>query len=190
MPLRKNLGLRHDSWGGRLFASSFADEEQTEPLSTSPSERIQAEETRFEALVERFRRPLLGFIFRLVNDERLAEALAEETFLNVNRSRRGGSDGDFAIAIYRAGAALALSQNQEVPTGLASDERQAKIRRSVEELPEAERLAVLLHKYQELNSAEIAAVLSVGEKEAKSLLLRAYELLRIKLSGIVKRSTE
>lgn len=145
---------------------------------------------RFEALVERFRRPLLGLLFRLVNDERLAEALAEETFLNVYRSRRDGSDDDFAIAIYRGGAALALRQHQEVPTEFASDERQTKIRRSIEELPEGERLAVLLHKYQRLNYAQIAAVLSVSEKEAKALLLRAYELLRINLSGILRRSTE
>ncbi len=144
MPLRKKIGLRLD-WGAQLSASSFADEQQTRPPSaTAPSD------TQFEAIVERFRRPLVGFLFRLVNDERLAEELAEETVLNVYRSHCRFRNDDFAIAIYRAGAAMALRlrhRKAEYPT----DAKQSAIRQSVEELPEGERLAVLLHKYQGLN---------------------------------------
>ena len=64
---------------------------------------------------------------------------------------------------------------------LVERERAAEIRRAVEELPEKQRLAVLLHKYQEMDYAEIAEVLECSESALKSLLFRAYETLRVRL---------
>jgi len=64
---------------------------------------------------------------------------------------------------------------------LVERERAAEIRRAVEELPEKQRLAVLLHKYQEMDYAEIAEVLDCSESALKSLLFRAYETLRVRL---------
>ncbi len=46
-------------------------------------------------------------------------------------------------------------------------------------LPEKQRAAVLLHKYQELDYDEIARVLECSESALKSLLFRAYETLRV-----------
>jgi len=64
-------------------------------------------------------------------------------------------------------------------------ERHAEIRRAVEELPEKQRLAVLLHKYQELDYAEIAEILDCSESALKSLLFRAYETLRVRLRPLL-----
>ena len=64
---------------------------------------------------------------------------------------------------------------------LLEAERARQIRAAVESLPEKQRLAVLLHKYQDLDYAEIAPILGCSESALKSLLFRAYEALRVKL---------
>ena len=64
-------------------------------------------------------------------------------------------------------------------------ERMAAIRKHVMDLPERQRLAVLMHKYQELDYREIAGVLKLSESATKSLLFRAYKTLRDKLKGFL-----
>jgi RNA polymerase sigma-70 factor (ECF subfamily) len=70
---------------------------------------------------------------------------------------------------------------------LVEEERKKMIRRAIEKLPEKQRAAVLLHKYQELDYAEIAKILSCSESALKSLLFRAYEMLRVELAPLVAR---
>ena len=57
-------------------------------------------------------------------------------------------------------------------------ERLVAIRRQVEALPERQRTAVIMHKYQNMDYKQIAAVLKLSESATKSLLFRAYETLR------------
>ena len=61
---------------------------------------------------------------------------------------------------------------------LLQQERMRQIRAQVMALPERQRMAVLMHKYQELNYKEIGAVLKLSETATKSLLFRAYQTLR------------
>lgn len=68
---------------------------------------------------------------------------------------------------------------------LLREERMAAIKQHVMELPERQRMAVLMHKYQEMDYREIAQVLKLSESATKSLLFRAYETLREKLKGFV-----
>jgi RNA polymerase sigma-70 factor (ECF subfamily) len=56
----------------------------------------------------------------------------------------------------------------------------------VESLPEKQRAAVLLHKYQEMDYDEIARILGCSESALKSLLFRAYETLRVELAPLVE----
>jgi len=62
------------------------------------------------------------------------------------------------------------------------------IRRAIAQLPEKQRAAVLLHKYQELDYDEIARILECSESALKSLLFRAYETLRVQLAPLVGQS--
>jgi RNA polymerase sigma-70 factor (ECF subfamily) len=64
-------------------------------------------------------------------------------------------------------------------------ERLMAIRKHVEALPERQRLAVLMHKYQNMDYKQIADVLHLSESATKSLLFRAYETLREKLKDFV-----
>jgi len=68
---------------------------------------------------------------------------------------------------------------------LLRQERLAAIKKHVLALPEKQRAAVLMHKYQGMDYREIAAVLKLSESATKSLLFRAYEALRGRLKEFV-----
>ena len=68
---------------------------------------------------------------------------------------------------------------------LVEDARRKMIRHAIDKLPEKQRAAVLLHKYQGLDYAEIARILGCSESALKSLLFRAYESLRVELAPLV-----
>src|ERR1700719_1055605 len=68
---------------------------------------------------------------------------------------------------------------------LVARTRSKLILRAVHALPEKQRAAVLLHKYQELDYDEIARVLECSESALKSLLFRAYETLRVEVAPLV-----
>src|SRR6266436_9543413 len=57
--------------------------------------------------------------------------------------------------------------------------RSELILRAVHALPEKQRAAVLLHKYQELDYDEIGRILECSESALKSLLFRAYEIRNV-----------
>jgi len=65
--------------------------------------------------------------------------------------------------------------------GMLRDERMAAIRAHVMALPERQRMAVLMHKYQGMDYRQIGDVLKLSESATKSLLFRAYQTLREKL---------
>ena len=59
------------------------------------------------------------------------------------------------------------------------------IRAKVQALPERQRMAVIMHKYQQMDYRQIADVLKLSESATKSLLFRAYETLRGQLAEFV-----
>lgn len=94
-------------------------------------------------------------------------------------------------AALEAGTQLAAMADPAATAeqALLARERREEIRRAVEELPEKQRLAVLLHKYQGLDYGEIAEILDCSESALKSLLFRAYETLRVRLKPLLGART-
>ncbi|HEX3892410.1 MAG TPA: sigma-70 family RNA polymerase sigma factor [Terracidiphilus sp.] len=72
-----------------------------------------------------------------------------------------------------------------IEQNLLHDERMAAIRQHVMALPERQRMAVLMHKYQGMDYRQIGDVLKLSESATKSLLFRAYQTLRDKLKDFV-----
>jgi RNA polymerase sigma-70 factor, ECF subfamily len=169
----------------------------------------------FEVLLRRYRLPLVGYFRRMVRDQSLAEDLAQEVFLRVYKSReRYQPDARFTTWLYRIATNLALNairdHKDEVSGSTGDDDdggailerfvdpqptveqclvqrdRERLIRQAVEGLPQNQRAAVILHKYQEVDYRQIAAVLSVSESAVKSLLFRAYETLRVRLEPLLR----
>jgi len=73
---------------------------------------------------------------------------------------------------------------------LIEEARRKMIRHAIDKLPEKQRAAVLLHKYQELDYGEIAKILECSESALKSLLFRAYETLRVELAPLVAQQAK
>ena len=68
---------------------------------------------------------------------------------------------------------------------LLGEERMKAIRARVMELPERQRMAVFMQKYQGMEYREIGEVLKLSESAVKSLLFRAYQTLRETLKDLV-----
>jgi len=173
------------------------------------------DEEAFNVLVARYRDPVVRFLYRMVHEPALAEELAQEVFLRVYRSReRYQPRAQFNTWLYRIATNVGLNalrdgrkrrletsmemmNNTKERAAVLADpvanaeqamlerERLAQIRLAVEELPEKQRLAVLMHKYQEMGYAEIAEVLGCSQSALKSLLFRAYETLRTRLKPML-----
>jgi RNA polymerase sigma-70 factor, ECF subfamily len=76
-------------------------------------------------------------------------------------------------------------KHPDIEQHLIEEARRKMIRQAIEKLPEKQRAAVLLHKYQELDYGEISKILECSESALKSLLFRAYQTLRVELAPLV-----
>ena len=155
-------------------------------------------EAGFESLVEETRVPLTSFLYRFVHDQRVVENLVQDAFVEAYRSwhsRRTRSD--LTTSVYRIAIAVAHRHTDGTHSHHATEaatlapsppaaeplsQPAAKIRQCIDDLPEQQRIAVLLHKYQGLNCAQIAEVMEVGEREASSLLFCGYVTLHRQLT--------
>jgi RNA polymerase sigma-70 factor (ECF subfamily) len=165
----------------------------------------------FALLLARHRSPVIHFLYRMIQNQAVAEELAQEVFLRVYRSRANYEPtAKFTTWLFRIASHVALnhirdgkhernqeSLDQENDEGMGRQVavseltveqkmlREAKfeeIRRTIQLLPAKQRAAVLMHKYEEMDYAQIAAALECSESAVKSLLFRAYETLRAKLA--------
>jgi RNA polymerase sigma-70 factor (ECF subfamily) len=76
-------------------------------------------------------------------------------------------------------------KNPNIEEHLVQEAQRDMIRHAIDKLPEKQRAAVLLHKYQELDYGEISKIMECSESALKSLLFRAYETLRVELAPLV-----
>jgi len=180
--------------------------------------RVKAgDQSAFDYLVQKYRRPLVSFMYRMARNTAAAEDLAQEVFLRVYRSRQTyEASAKFTTWLYRIATNLAVNHARDTrherpevtvsldepdeETGTTLDvadgavtaeeslvrrERTLAIRAKVEALPERQKLAVIMHKYQQMDYKQIAEVLKLSESATKSLLFRAYETLREQLKEFV-----
>ena len=73
---------------------------------------------------------------------------------------------------------------------LLEAELQRAIAQAIAQLPEAQRLAIVLRRYEDLSYEEIASVLKLTVPAVKSLLFRARVLLRAKLARYLTENDE
>lgn len=69
---------------------------------------------------------------------------------------------------------------------LVRSEMQEIVRGALEELNERQRMAVLLHKFEGMSYADIAAAMDLSTPAVKSLLSRARESLRVRLEQHIR----
>jgi RNA polymerase sigma-70 factor (ECF subfamily) len=171
----------------------------------------EGDDTSFALLLDRHRGPVVHFLYRMVQNQAVSEELAQEVFLRVYRSRQTYEPtAKFTTWLFRIATHVALnsirdrkkekgheSLDEEMLDGMERQvaDRQLtveqemvhevklrEVRQAVEALPAKQRAAVLMHKYEGLDYAQIARILSCSESAIKSLLFRAYESLRGRLA--------
>src|SRR5207248_3659127 len=72
------------------------------------------DEAAFAELVERFRRPMIAFMYRMVHNQAVAEELAQEVFLRVYRSRQSyAASAKFSTWLYRIATNLSVNHARD-----------------------------------------------------------------------------
>jgi len=175
----------------------------------------EGDEASFELLLDKYRHPVVSYLYRMVQQLPVAEELAQEVFFRVYRSRASYEPtAKFTTWLFRIATHLALNsirdrRNERGQESLdeADEDRRTiqvadrrsnreqqmlaearleEVRQAVGALPEKQRAAVLMHKYQEMDYIQIAGVLGCSVSAVKSLLFRAYEVLRARLSHLAE----
>lgn len=187
--------------------ADFADAERDAVLMARVG---GGDEAAFAELVERHQHAVVGTVAKMLGDPTEAEDLAQQVFLRLwksarryqptakfttylftitrnlvfNESRRRSRRREVSIeereqaGSAHAGAATGGRPDEE----LLQNELRAAIDAAIARLPESQRLAVVMRRYQETPYEEIAAVLRTSVPSVKSLLFRARESLRQQLA--------
>lgn len=171
----------------------------------------EGDQASFGLLLERHRNPVVHFLYRIVQNQAVAEELAQEVFMRVYRSRGTYEPtAKFTTWLFRIATHLALNwlrdrkgeklqesldqhtedgaprqvadRSKTIEQSLVYRVKLEEVRQAIALLPAKQKAAVLMHKYEELEYSQIANALRCSESAVKSLLFRAYESLRARLA--------
>lgn len=180
--------------------ASEASSESDETLMT----RFRQGDTRaFESLFQRHARPVHGYLYRLTGSAAAAEDLVQQTFLSVVRSRGRFLDGArvkpwlYAIATnaardwQRRRRPEDLTEAGELPASVPAEApapRDRGLERAVQQalaqLPEGQRIPIMLHRFEGMSFAEIAEAMGLTETAVKVRAHRGYARLRELLAAL------
>jgi RNA polymerase sigma-70 factor, ECF subfamily len=146
-------------------------------------------------LVERYRAPLIGYVYGLTGRREEAEDVAQEAFCRVweklptLRRRESCAGWLYQIAHNLAVSAarrprLAVLAHDPVDREERPADPWLEVHRAVADLPELQRVVVSLRHFTGLSHEEIAEALSIPAGTVRSRLSRAYERLRAVLKDV------
>jgi RNA polymerase sigma-70 factor (ECF subfamily) len=169
------------------------------------------DEFAFRALLERHQDSVVGTVAKMLGNPSDAEDIAQQVFLRVwQHAKSYRPDAKFTTYLFTITRNLVFnetrrrSRKKEIPldTGDSSGNHEpgddphrqpdaslleAELRIAVDQaitsLPETQRLAVILRRYENLSYEEIAVVLDLSVSAVKSQLFRARSSLREALAG-------
>ena len=140
-------------------------------------------------LVERYRAPLIGYVYGLTGRREEAEELAQDAFCKVWEKLPTLRQRDkLASWLYRIAHNLAVSAGRRPRLAVLNTDTPSRpeksnddllaVHRAVAELPEPQRVIVSLKHFSGMSHEEIAEALSIPQGTVRSRLSRAYERLR------------
>lgn len=174
----------------------------------------EGSEAAFDLIVEAYSGQVYGLFTRFLGPVPEREDLVQEVFLRVIRAReRWRPQARLSTWLYRIAFNLSVNRSQrrapevsmEVDAGgdqrrefddPAAEQPSESLERSdlveavqaaIASLPETQRMALVLARFEEQSLAEIAVVLGSTEKAVKSLVHRARESLRAKLAPFLEQ---
>lgn len=168
----------------------------------------------FEQLVERHQTLVIGTVARMLGSNSDVEDIAQQVFVRVWRSApRYQPRAKFTTWLLKITRNLVFNEmrrtkrhahvpvqgdpdGEEIPlkdesvsepdAALLERELQETIEKAIVDLPETQRMAVVLRRYEDLSYEDIAEVLSLSVPAVKSLLFRARTELRTRLASYLK----
>jgi RNA polymerase sigma-70 factor (ECF subfamily) len=174
----------------------------------------KGDEAAFTELVERHQHAVVGTVAKMLGDRTEAEDIAQKVFLRLWKSAgRYRPSAKFTTYLFTITRNLVFNESrrrsrhpqvsieEREQTGarhadpapearpdeeLLHRELGEAIDTAIAALPEKQRIAVVLRRYQEIPYEEIAKVLGVSVSSVKSLLFRARESLRQNLSRYIE----
>jgi RNA polymerase sigma-70 factor (ECF subfamily) len=173
----------------------------------------EGDNNSFELLLHRHRATVVNHLYRVVHNHAIAEELAQDVFVRVYRSReRYEPTAKFTTWLFRITTNVALNwrrdtrrqmaelgidelssgvrnfefrdQRPSIDENMIRDHKAKQVQAAIQSLPSKQLAAVLMHKYEGMDYAEIAEVLNCSVAALKSLLFRAYENLRRELTHL------
>lgn len=154
----------------------------------------------FALLFAKYKNAVFGLAFHLMGSRMQAEDIAQETWIRVVKNaasfRGGGSARAWVLAISRHLALNSLRQRKweaELPPEneaalvdeslsfedlLQSEEASRRLQAALAELPDRQRVALVLYLGEEKSYAAIASELDIEVNAVKALLFRARENLK------------
>lgn len=163
----------------------------------------------FRELVERHQHSIVGVAAKMLGDFTDAEDLAQQVFIRVWKSaERYQPSAKFTTWLMTITRNLVFNEmrrrgrSRQVPMdgdsehetrefaddpakqpahSAAAAELESAMNDAIAELPEPQRMALVLRRYEDMPYEEIAKVLKVSVPALKSLLFRARETLKVKL---------
>lgn len=157
----------------------------------------------FDALFSRYAAPVRGYLQRVCGNAAMAEDLVQATFLSLVRGRGRFIRGNlfkpwlYAIATNAARDVLRRKRPEELtaegelprdaaaePVALKDAGLERAVRDALAQLPANQREVIVLHRFEGLSMAEVAAALGASESAVKVRAHRGYEKLRGLLKGV------
>ena len=171
--------------------------------------------TAFEQLIERHQTLVAGTVARMLGSNSDVEDIAQQVFIRVWRSAgRYVARAKFTTWLLKITRNLVFNEMrrakrhphlpvqiepgaEEMPlkdeamatpdANLLQAELQAEIEKAIMLLPDTQRMALVLRRYEEFSYEEIANVLDLSVPAVKSLLFRARTELRERLKDYLER---
>lgn len=165
---------------------------------------VNSDVAEFEALVGRQSRFVFRVAYAILRNRHDAEDAVQETFMKLYRNAAWKSMDDeraflartawrVAVDRLRRHAPIVAEQKSELVSPAPGPEQQAidasqhaAIHRMIDSLPEELRQPLALSALEELNSREIALILGIPEGTVRTRLMRARQMLRQKLAGLME----
>lgn len=160
----------------------------------------QGDEGAFRQIIDLYQKPILGLCFRYVGNQQDAEEVAQDVFIHLYRSADTyRPTAKLSTYLYRIAVNLSLNRirdrkrkrffsldamredlhqepvhpDDSPEQEMERKETQEQVQRALEQLPENQKTAVVLKRFEGLSYEEIAEVMRCSVSAVESLLHRA-----------------
>ena len=167
------------------------------------------DDNAFEKIVERHQKWIINLAYKYIGNSTEAEDIAQEIFIKIYKARkRYKPTAKFTTWLHTIAVNVCLNSIRgrkndpnihiveddilksdkavEPSKDMENAEISSAVKAAIDALPENQRLAVILTRYEDMSYDEAAEVMNTSVEALKSLLFRAKDNLKERLAKYVK----